>query len=441
MKTFHLLTLMLFSFSIVQAKNYPIRTAEELAAISLRPGDKVILKAGEWKNQRLVFKGKGTENNPITLTTEKVGSGLISGNSTLLIEGEWLIVDGLYFTNGYSLKEDVITFNAKASHCRLTNTAIVNFNPPDKTTDYRWISMNGFQNRVDHCWIEGKTHQATTLVVWLADKPNEHRIDHNYFGQRPDLGVNGGETIRIGTSTWSFFDSKTTVENNIFEHCNGELEIVSNKSCKNVLRNNLFYECAGTLTLRHGREADVYGNYFIGNGLPKTGGIRIICDSHRVHDNYLQNLTGTGVSAAVSLMDGLPNPVLTSHWQVKDAKVYNNVIVNCTEPLAIGAGKNTERYLPPLRVSIADNVVFGKSDPVKAYEDKADIAYINNISWGQSEPVSIMKGFVVKDPGLKKNRNGLYSTASFKTDSPFWTTEKIGPSWKQGLYSIKVNEP
>jgi len=47
-------------------KDYKISSADELAALELLPGDKVILKNGEWKNQQLVFKGNGTLKKPIT---------------------------------------------------------------------------------------------------------------------------------------------------------------------------------------------------------------------------------------------------------------------------------------------------------------------------------------------------------------------------------------
>jgi len=43
--------------------------------------------------------------------------------------------------------------------------------------------------------IQGKATKGTTLVVWLDGKTADHRIDHNYFGPRPALGQNGGETI------------------------------------------------------------------------------------------------------------------------------------------------------------------------------------------------------------------------------------------------------
>ncbi|HEY1114783.1 MAG TPA: polysaccharide lyase 6 family protein, partial [Chitinophagaceae bacterium] len=189
------------------AREYRISSAAELQALSLAAGDKVVLIDGVWKDQRLVFKGKGTERAPITLMAEKRGITKLTGHSTLLIDGEWLVVDGLYFTEGYSKEKDVVQFSAASVHCRLTNSAVVNYNPPDRKVDYKWISVYGHDNRVDHCWLEGKTHQGTTLVIWLDGKPNYNRIDHNYFGARPELGANGGETIRIGTSTWSLYDS------------------------------------------------------------------------------------------------------------------------------------------------------------------------------------------------------------------------------------------
>ena len=413
----------------LQAKDYKIKSASELTALDLKPGDKVVLTEGDWQDQKLLFKGNGTEQKPIVLTTEKSGKTKLSGFSSLKIDGNWLQAEGLLFQDGYSQKEDVVLFSENSSNCRLTNTAIIDFSNPDRKIDYRWVSMNGTRNRVDHCYFKGKAHQGVTLVVWLSEKPNYHRIDHNYFGPRPELGRNGGETIRIGTSTWSFHDSFTTVENNIFEHCDGELEAISNKSCKNTLRNNLFYECKATLTLRHGNGTEVYGNYFIGNNKPGTGGIRIIGENHKVHHNYMQDLTGTSVSAAISVMAGLPNPVLTSHWQVKNASISDNVIINCKEPFAIGAGYNQDRYLPALNTSFSNNIILTKDEPVKWYDDKVQIAFRDNIVWDVPSAAKLPEGFKVKDPQLKKDTNGLYTVLGAKPQTPFWKSEKIGPRW------------
>jgi len=427
-------------YSFVSAKEYKVSSAAELAALHLMPGDKVILKDIEWKDQQLLFSGKGTEKAPIILAVEKPGKTKMTGHSALKISGEWLIADGLYFTDGYSEKEDVIVFSKESFNCRLTNSAVVNYNNPDKKIDYKWVSVYGHNNRVDHCWLEGKTHQGTTLVIWLDEQPNYDRIDHNYFGQRPELGGNGGETIRIGTSTWSFYDSYTLVEKNIFEHCNGEIEIISNKSCKNTIRDNLFYESAGTLTLRHGNDADVYGNYFIGNGLPNTGGVRVICENHKVHDNYFQGLTGTGLSAAISIMDGLPNPQLTSHWQVKNASIYNNTIINCKESLSIGAGKNAERYLKAENSSFTGNTIITGGQAIYWVDDSVQIKFLDNLIWKATDADKLPAGFRKQDPELKKDKNNLFYAKGKIPATPFWKNEQTGPGWREQVLSIVVSQ-
>jgi poly(beta-D-mannuronate) lyase len=434
--------LILFFFgpvSTLWAKEYRISSASELADLQLHAGDKVILKDVEWKDQRLVFTGIGKEKAPIVLTTEKPGKVKLTGNSTLLIDGSWLVADGLFFTEGYSDKKDVIAFSDQSSNCRLTNTAVVNYNHPDKKFDYKWVSVFGHRNRVDHCWLEGKTHQGPTMVIWLDGQPNYNLIDHNYFGQRPDLGVNGGETIRIGNSTWSLHDSHTTVEKNIFEHCDGELEIISNKSCKNIIRDNLFYESKGTLTLRHGNDADVYRNIFIGNGLPNTGGIRIIAENHKVHDNYFQDLTGTGVSAAISIMDGLPNPPLTGHWQVKNAKIYNNTIINCKESFSIGVGKNEQRYLKAENTSFTNNYIITQMQAIHWVDDSVKVQFANNVISNESATEQLPAGFSVKKLPLQKDATGLYRINGRPGMVAFWKKERIGPNWRkeQPLIAIK----
>ena len=98
-KCFGSLVCLLVSVSL-SAKDYKISSAAELAALKLSPGDKVILKDGEWKDQQLVFTGTGTEKDPIILTVESPGKTKLTGSSTLSVEGTWLVVDGLYFTDG-----------------------------------------------------------------------------------------------------------------------------------------------------------------------------------------------------------------------------------------------------------------------------------------------------------------------------------------------------
>jgi poly(beta-D-mannuronate) lyase len=366
-------------------KKYFIGSAEELKKLRLQPGDTVVLKAGTWTDQKLELKASGTEKSPVVMKAAVPGGVKLTGSSILHIEGKWLVVSGLYFIDGDPGNEPVINFHDSATWCRLTNTAVVNCNPVDKTVTTQFVSMHGAHHRVDHCYFENKTNHGPTLVVWLSAKPNYHQIDHNHFGPRKPLGVNGGETIRIGTSTWSLYDSYTTVEHNLFEHCDGELEIVSNKSCHNTLRYNTFFESQGTLTLRHGNDALVYGNFFIGNNIKNTGGIRIIGERHVVYNNHFHDLKGSGASAAISIMDGMPNSPLTGYYQVKRAQVFSNTMINCEEAFSLGTGKREDRYLVPVDCEIRDNRVLMGNKVVVWGDSLQNLRMENNLLYSDSK--------------------------------------------------------
>jgi poly(beta-D-mannuronate) lyase len=424
--------LFLLSTSLI-AKDYVVSSAIEINTLKLAPGDKVLLKQGDWKNQKITFKGKGTEKQPIHLLSSTASSINLSGNSSLKIDGEWLVVDGLAFADGYSEKEDVIVFTKNTSNSRLTNSSILNYNPPDKSIDYKWISLNGTNNRVDHCSLTGKTHQGTTLVVWLSEKSNYHQIDHNYFGPRSPLGVNGGETIRIGTSQWSMYDSYTKVEYNIFDKCDGEAEIISIKSGHNQISNNLFYECDGTVTFRHGNNSEVANNYFIGNGKKGVGGIRIIGENHSVHNNYLQGLTGTGLRAAISVMNGLKEPKLNEYFAVKNASIKNNVIVNCVEAFAIGAGKNSTRVVPPTNLTVTNNYIIKPKVLWNLEDQPLKLSVTNNYVKG----AELIDGFTKMFEEFVTTKENLTQEKS-KQDAPFWLSESIGPKWIKNKFQVIV---
>src|SRR5690606_21077230 len=150
------------------------------------------------------------------------------------------------------------------------------------------------------------------------------------------LGYNGAEIIRIGTSHWSMHNSFTTVENNYFERCNGEREIISNKSCGNIYRGNTFVECEGTLTLRHGNNTLVENNFFFGNNKPSTGGVRIIAEDQVVINNYFSDLAGDDAWAALPMMNGVPNSPLNRYFQINNALVAGNIFINNKYNMIIG---------------------------------------------------------------------------------------------------------
>jgi poly(beta-D-mannuronate) lyase len=366
MKNAFLVALCIMMVSLLTAKVIPVTSAEEIkqAAKKAVPGDTLEMKNGIWNDQTIVLEANGTELLPVVLKAETPGKVHLTGTSQLRFSGAYLLVDGLWFKNG-GLQEKgraVIEFRTsslkEAVNSRLTNCAIVDYNPSDKFLDYKWVSLYGRNNRVDHSYFSGKNHQGTLLVVWLDSLPDHHRIDHNYFGPRPEHGENGAEIIRIGTSDWSMFSSRSIVEENYFFSCDGEVEIISNKSCDNIYRFNTFEECIGSLTLRHGNRAQVYGNYFFGNHKKKTGGVRVIGEDHLVYNNYFDGLEGDMQYSALSFMLGVPASKPNGYFQAKNARILFNTFTDNKNNIVISVtGSDPAACLPPLNCIIANNLI------------------------------------------------------------------------------------
>ena len=371
------------------AKPRLVRSQDEYreAVKNLAPGDAVTLANGEWRDFEIVFTGQGEANKPITLAAETPGKVVIAGKSNLRIGGSHLVVSGLVFRNGHSPTGEVIAFRRNkdemATDSRVTEVVIDHFNQPDRyQTDY-WVALDGRRNRFDHNHLVGKSNEGVTLAVRLDNeisRENGHRIDHNYFGPRPVLGSNGGETIRVGVSTHSMFDSKTVIEDNVFDRCDGEVEIISIKSGGNVVRGNLFLESRGAVVLRHGDGNRIEGNVFKGNGKDHTGGIRVINRSQVVRGNYMEGLKGTGFASALTIMNGVPNSPINRYVQVENAVVTNNSVID-SERVTLAAGADAERSASPINSRFEGNLlVFGQAErPIVSEGDISGIAFAKNV--------------------------------------------------------------
>lgn len=381
--------------ALCAAKDYPVADFSEYQQVvgDLAPGDRILLQDGVWRDVEFVFTGRGTKAKPITLAAANPGKAIISGRSNLKLAGEYLVVRGLVFKDGYTPSDAVISFRTDkpenpsdystiAVNTRLTEVVIDDFSNPDRyETDY-WLSVYGKNNRIDHNHFSFKRNKGVTMAVRLDtehSRENRHVIEYNYFGPRPVLGSNGGETLRIGTSHYSLSDSLTTVAHNYFDHCDGEVEIVSNKSGKNTIKNNVFFESRGTLTLRHGNGNLVEGNAFIGNGVDHTGGIRVINADQVIKNNYLSGLTGSRFGGGLVVMNGVPNSPINRYHQVDNALITGNTLVN-VERIIFGAGSDEERSAAPSNSRFVNNTIVNdsKESPFELHDSVKGIDFSGN---------------------------------------------------------------
>ena len=385
------LILLILPFSSLLGKSYKVANIEEFNEKSkiLMAGDSIVLSNGIWKDAKLVFKGNGVKNNYIYLLAEKPGEVSLEGESYLRMSGNWLYVSGLVFKNGHSPRSTVIEFRTSskdyAYNSVLNECVIDRYNQEVKDSTDNWIALYGQKNTIQNCYFAGKTNVGTTLIVCPNDENsihNQHLIYRNYFGFRPRLGSNGGETIRMGTSEVCTNSSQTIVKGNYFEHCSGETEIISNKSCDNVILDNTFYECEGSVVLRHGNNALVAGNWFIGNNKPNTGGVRVINEGHKIFNNYFYRLTGDDFRSSLAIMNGIPNSPANGYAPVRNVIVANNTYFDCDFPWAFGVGLGfRDRTAKPENTLLLNNLIFcPTNEELIKYYDKTDgIALDNNV--------------------------------------------------------------
>ncbi len=354
-----------------------LHTATDAAGIAalktLAAGDTLVLAEGEWKDQNVRLTGAGTAEKPVVVMAAQSGKTIFTGKSSFWIAGEYVIVKGLYFKDVEPVKgTSAIQFRTgtgrNASHCTITDCAITADGLSEDLTDMKWLSLWGTENTVEGCTFIGKVNMGTTLVVWFEEGITpRHTIRGNYFS-RPvaitdDKGskLNGQETIRIGTSEVSMSDGECLVEGNCFYKCNGEVEVVSNKSCRNTYRRNTFIECVGTLTLRHGNGCTVDGNFFFGGAVKGTGGVRIIGEDHRVYNNYMQDLGGDGYYSGITTLQGERNSLINGYFAAKNVDVVFNTLIDCKVGICMNYG-STRQELPIEDVRVSDNVVTTGND-------------------------------------------------------------------------------
>ncbi len=409
-----LLATLTCSSLLAAAATILVKDREELdkAVRAAKPGDIIIMRNGEWKDVPILLECEGTAAKPIRLKAQSPGKVLITGQSSLRLGGKHIIVEGLYFHNGYSGKDPVISFRSSkekiASHCRVTHTVINDYNNPGRMDENYWVAFYGKNNRLDHCSFIDKKNMGVLLAVILDDersRENFHSIDHNYFGRRPPLGSNGGEIIRVGVSQHCQFNSHTRITDNFFEHCDGETEIVSIKSGSNLVQGNLFRECQGSVVLRHGDNNTVINNIFLGNGKKGTGGVRVINKGQWVVNNLFYNCRGTFFRSPLAVMNGIPHSPAHRYVQVQDAVIANNSFILCT-PASFGEGSDTERTLPPVRVKLVNNLFYNRRDStvILQSDDISGFSFSGNqVNRQVSQPLPA--GFVKTSPGIQKSGN------------------------------------
>ena len=415
-----------------------VSTIAELnsAILQAKPGARIILKDGIWKNTAINFNSTATVSAYITLCAQTPGKVILSGNSTLIFSAPYLVVDGFVFRNGSIDGGSVITFNS--DNCRLSNTVIKDFNPSNFQTAYYWVYFQGSYNRMDHCLFKGKSNM-NPVVQNFEENARYNKVDSCIVKDIPYVKhANGREIFRIfgyGHADQPGDDGAYfTIEYNLFDHADGEgTEIISLKSNNNIVRYNTVIASRGGLVGRRGKNNIFEGNFIFGQGQAGTTGIRVAGSNHRVINNYISDVTEDGLRLITgeyyekSLTSNFApkKKELPKYLQVKDGYFAHNTIVNCTgNGIDIGFAyenhwPNLQMILLPENNKFVNNVVFNctgnsiieavqdKNPPLDVFSFKPNI-FEGNISWGsKTSGLGATKGIKMINPKFTFSKDGF----------------------------------
>jgi poly(beta-D-mannuronate) lyase len=384
MKNFTLfLVLIYFSgFSQLVTTNSQLATAVTNASA----GSTIILANGIWNNTYININKTGTISNPITIKAQTAGQVFLEGNSRIKMGGFFIAVEGLVFRNPVNLVDNgstidpVIEFRNSSgnvcSNCKVTNIKIDSYNGTSAQWNdtFKWILLYGQNNEISYSSFLGKYGVGSIINDNReSTQANYTKIHHNYFADRIPVGamndLNDQDAIRIGNSATSLSDSFTEVYDNLFANWSGEVEIISNKSGKNKYYNNTFRNYQGTLTLRHGNNCEVFGNYFFANNNFFSGGIRVMGENHLIYNNYIEGVNSvksdgstTKTCGGINISNGRVNSALNGYYQVKNAVITNNTFVNCDYGIRVGTDVASDLTLAPQNITIANSIIFNASN-------------------------------------------------------------------------------
>ncbi len=376
----------------LRAATYTLDPATGFGSLpaTLQAGDEIVLKDGTYLNVIRTLKAAGTEAAPVVMRAENPGRVFFGGGVQFKIQGTWMIISGLTFdgdvvAGGPGYPSGIFRFDANSSDCTLRDCRFNNFDAgADPVSGTTWLYLAGFRHTIEYCSFAHKVAPDPLITISpdedqaftagtrapTQDVPRHHRIRYCYFGERTNIGENGYEIVRLAEGKFINFAMTSTVEHCLFERAiyragSGEPEIISNKSCANIYRHNTFIDCRGGIVLRAGDDCLVEGNFFFAEpGSPLGSGIRVIGQRHIVRNNYLQDVDGTELNAAICVMKGSggwsDTTYSSGYESANDAKIYHNTLVDCTSPLAIGVTTGDPSKggtVAPTGVIVANNLI------------------------------------------------------------------------------------
>ena len=340
----------LFVLGSVRAKTYKVSSAEELrrTADKVKPGDKIQIANGNYAAWQLVINTNGTADKPIIIRAETTGKVTFSGDvpkAIFQLTGSFTELSGLTFSGCTILKSKdssgLLIELKNTQYCRVTDCVFTKNAVKAQFMPIVVVSGDADHNRVDHCTFTGNIdNQELQVKITRDNVPVYTLIDHNLFAKKDSVKwpvYNGGECVQVGQDPILLGNqyAYATVRDNRFIHCDGEPEVISNKSSGNKYINNYFENCHGELVMRGGHDCLIDSNTFNGG----LGGIRVNGTHHTITNNNF-----TGLPTAIRLMYGMAKGKAETGFYIaaSDCIIKHNSITKSITGILIGDSKNAD---------------------------------------------------------------------------------------------------
>lgn len=341
---------LVLSIANAAGKEFKVTNQDEFkkAVSEAVAGDAIVIANGNYTGWEVVSNTNGLAGKPVVIRAETAGKVTFTGEvnkPVFQLTGSFTEISGIVFsgcnlnkgqgTNGILIELKAAKY-CRVTHCTFTkNTAKAQFMPAVV------ISGSGEHNRVDHCIFSSNTdNQELQVKITTSAIPLYTLIDHNEFTDKNKVSwknSNGGECVQVGQDPvlLGTLAAHSIIRDNRFIHCNGEPEVISNKSSGNSYINNYFGDCKGELVMRGGHDCIIDSNIFKGG----SGGIRINGTHHTITNNSFSEVP-TGIRLMYGMAKGKSD--VGFYVAASDCIIRNNRITNATTGIFIGDSKNAD---------------------------------------------------------------------------------------------------
>ncbi|MEX2216027.1 MAG: polysaccharide lyase 6 family protein [Phycisphaeraceae bacterium] len=387
------------------------------------PGTVIDLPSGNLRlTQPLVMIRSGSAEQPITIRPKNKGGVTIEGKAGFLIKGAGhVVIEGLTFAcdNTRPAIELIDCQNIRITRNRFR---VINTPAPRQNWVHIYGGLSG-SNRIDRNLFEGLSVPGAFIAIDGSEKEpyqisKGDLIEFNHFKDIAASEAGGARAIRLGWTGLGASVGQTVVENNLFDNCDGDTEIITVRSSGQTLRFNTFRNCSGYVTLRLGSGNTIEANFFQASPREeKVGAIRVHGSDAKVFNNYMEGMTQPAIL--------LPNGVkTTSPGQVprpaaKGAAIVFNTLVDCLSgSLDISNDSGGSWPEQPTNCIIANNVVIAyNANLIETHGRGQGVTWLGNIMYHAGDRAKVGLDLPVDQINI--------TVPKLRNPGDFW---RLGPS-------------